>query len=48
MIRLGEGDIVRHPLVADKLESVANIAVVRLGDADIVRHPLVASMLGVL
>jgi phosphate starvation-inducible PhoH-like protein len=34
--------------VADKLESVPNIAVVRLGDADIVRHPLVASMLGVL
>jgi phosphate starvation-inducible PhoH-like protein len=34
--------------VADKLESVDNIAVVRLGDADIVRHPLVASMLGVL
>ncbi len=34
--------------VADKLESVNNIAVIRLGDADIVRHPLVASMLGVL
>jgi phosphate starvation-inducible PhoH-like protein len=34
--------------VADKLESVENIAVIRLGDADIVRHPLVASMLGVL
>ncbi|GAM99747.1 phosphate starvation-inducible protein PhoH [alpha proteobacterium U9-1i] len=34
--------------VADKLESVENIAVVRLGDVDIVRHPLVASMLGVL
>jgi len=34
--------------VADKLETVENIAVVRLGDADIVRHPLVASMLGVL
>jgi phosphate starvation-inducible PhoH-like protein len=34
--------------VADKLESVPNIAVVRLGEVDIVRHPLVASMLGVL
>ena len=34
--------------VADKLETVEDIAVVRLKDADIVRHPLVASMLGVL
>jgi phosphate starvation-inducible PhoH-like protein len=34
--------------IAEKLETVGNIAVVRLGDADIVRHPLVASMLGVL
>lgn len=34
--------------VADRLETVSNIAVVRLGDTDIVRHPLVASMLGVL
>jgi phosphate starvation-inducible PhoH-like protein len=34
--------------VADKLESVSNIAVIRLGETDIVRHPLVASMLGVL
>jgi phosphate starvation-inducible protein PhoH and related proteins len=34
--------------VAEKLEPVANIAVVRLADRDIVRHPLVAEMLGVL
>jgi phosphate starvation-inducible PhoH-like protein len=34
--------------VADKLEAIANIAVVRLADRDIVRHPLVAEMLGVL
>ena len=34
--------------VADKLESLPNIAVVRLADRDIVRHPLVAEMLGVL
>ena len=34
--------------VADKLETLANVAVVRLGDGDIVRHPLVAEMLGVL
>ena len=34
--------------VADKLETLAHIAVVRLADADIVRHPLVADMLGVL
>ena len=34
--------------VADRLEAVANIAVVRLADRDIVRHPLVAEMLGVL
>ncbi len=35
-------------VVADKLESIKNVAVVRLCDVDIVRHPLVASMLGVL
>ena len=34
--------------VAEKLETLANVAVVRLGDQDIVRHPLVAEMLGVL
>jgi phosphate starvation-inducible PhoH-like protein len=34
--------------VADRLEPLANVAVIRLGEADIVRHPLVASMLGVL
>jgi phosphate starvation-inducible PhoH-like protein len=34
--------------IADRLERVAEIAVVRLGDADIVRHPLVAGMLTVL
>ena len=34
--------------VADKLDTLSNVAVVRLADADIVRHPLVASMLGVL
>ena len=34
--------------VAEKFESVSNIAVVRLQDVDIVRHPLVAEMLGVL
>ena len=34
--------------VADKLETVPNIAVVRLQEQDIVRHPLVADMLGVL
>jgi phosphate starvation-inducible PhoH-like protein len=34
--------------VADKFETVDNIAVVRLKDKDIVRHPLVAEMLGVL
>ena len=34
--------------VAEKLETLANIAVVRLGDRDIVRHPLVAEMLSVL
>ena len=34
--------------VADKLQTVGNIAVVRLQDRDIVRHPLVASMLTVL
>lgn len=34
--------------IAEKLESLADVAVVRLKDTDIVRHPLVASMLGVL
>jgi len=34
--------------VAEKLDTVDNIAVVRLKDRDIVRHPLVAEMLGVL
>ena len=34
--------------VADRLETLPNIAVIRLADADIVRHPLVAEMLGVL
>ncbi|WP_333586122.1 PhoH family protein [Phenylobacterium sp.] len=34
--------------VAEKLDSVGNVAVVRLKDRDIVRHPLVAEMLGVL
>ena len=34
--------------VAEKFESVSNIAVGRLQDVDIVRHPLVAEMLGVL
>jgi phosphate starvation-inducible PhoH-like protein len=34
--------------VAERLETLSNIAVVRLGDGDIVRHPLVADMLGVL
>ncbi len=34
--------------VAEKLETLANIAVVRLADQDIVRHPLVADMLSVL
>ncbi|HEY1562737.1 MAG TPA: PhoH family protein [Caulobacteraceae bacterium] len=34
--------------VADRLEPLANVAVVRLEDKDIVRHPLVADMLGVL
>ena len=34
--------------VAEKLETLENVAVVRLGDQDIVRHPLVAEMLGVL
>jgi phosphate starvation-inducible PhoH-like protein len=34
--------------IADKLETLPDVAVVRLKDADIVRHPLVASMLGVL
>ncbi|MGI9168674.1 MAG: PhoH family protein, partial [Caulobacteraceae bacterium] len=33
---------------ADRLEALANIAVVRLGERDIVRHPLVADMLSVL
>jgi phosphate starvation-inducible PhoH-like protein len=34
--------------VADKLERLANVAVVRLKEHDIVRHPLVADMLTVL
>jgi phosphate starvation-inducible PhoH-like protein len=34
--------------VADRLEALANVAVVRLADQDIVRHPLVADMLSVL
>lgn len=34
--------------IAERLERVAEIAVVRLGETDIVRHPLVASMLTVL
>jgi phosphate starvation-inducible protein PhoH and related proteins len=34
--------------IAERLERVAEIAVVRLTDADIVRHPLVAGMLNVL
>jgi phosphate starvation-inducible PhoH-like protein len=34
--------------IAEKLESVPDIAVCRLADRDIVRHPLVASMLGVI
>jgi phosphate starvation-inducible PhoH-like protein len=33
---------------ADRMEALANVAIVRLGEADIVRHPLVASMLTVL
>jgi phosphate starvation-inducible PhoH-like protein len=34
--------------VADRLETLADVAVVRLADVDIVRHPLVACMLSVL
>ncbi len=34
--------------IADRLDSVPNIAVVRLAQQDIVRHPLVAEMLDVL
>jgi phosphate starvation-inducible protein PhoH and related proteins len=34
--------------IANRLEPIADVAVVRLGDADIVRHPLVAEMLTVL
>ncbi len=34
--------------IANRLEAIADVAVVRLGDADIVRHPLVAEMLTVL
>lgn len=34
--------------IADRLEPIADVAVVRLGDVDIVRHPLVAEMLTVL
>ncbi len=33
---------------AERLERLADVAVVRLEDVDIVRHPLVAEMLGVL
>ena len=35
-------------MIADRLEPLANIAVVRLQKQDIVRHPLVAEMLQVL
>ncbi len=35
-------------MIADKLETLPNIAVVRLAKEDIVRHPLVAEMLQVL
>jgi phosphate starvation-inducible PhoH-like protein len=34
--------------VAQKLETLPDVAVIRLAEVDIVRHPLVASMLGVL
>jgi phosphate starvation-inducible PhoH-like protein len=34
--------------VAERLETLANVAVVRLADVDIVRHPLVGEMLSVL
>jgi phosphate starvation-inducible protein PhoH and related proteins len=34
--------------IAQRLEAIADVAVVRLGEADIVRHPLVAEMLTVL
>lgn len=34
--------------IADRLETVENIAVVRLASSDIVRHPLVSEMLDVL
>jgi len=34
--------------IANRLDRVAEVAVVRLGESDIVRHPLVASMLTVL
>ena len=34
--------------VAERLDALANVAVVRLADVDIVRHPLVADMLSVL
>ena len=34
--------------IANRLEAIADVAVVRLGDSDIVRHPLVAEMLTVL
>ena len=35
-------------VAADKLEALANIAVVRLADPDLVRHPVVAERRGVL
>jgi phosphate starvation-inducible PhoH-like protein len=34
--------------IANRLDRVAEVAVVRMGESDIVRHPLVASMLTVL
>jgi phosphate starvation-inducible PhoH-like protein len=34
--------------IANKMETLPNVAVVRLNQTDIVRHPLVAEMLGVL
>ncbi len=36
------------PLIAERLESLKNVAVCRLSQGDIVRHPLVAEMLDVL
>src|SRR5690606_22506373 len=34
--------------IANRLETLDDVAIVRLGESDVVRHPLVASMLGVL